>query len=116
MAKVPIYRSYRFMNKDHIIDRMKTLIADEGLKSYDAALIADMSPATLKNWFEGDTRRPQFSSIAALTTSLGYEMDFKKSKNKVIDADEEKRKTKEWREEQAKLRKPPQRIQNEFRW
>lgn len=114
-AKVHIYRSYRFLNKDPIIDKCRTLIQDEGLKITHAALISDLSPTTLDNWFNGSTRRPQFSSIAALTRSLGYEIDFKKGKNKTIDVDDELEKAKEWRKSQEK-KSPPKFIQNEFRW
>lgn len=113
-ARIHIYRSYRFMDKDPIIDKCKTLIADEGIKEQHAALISDLSPTTLHNWFHGDTRRPHFSSIAALTRSLGYEIDFKKSKNKTINVDEELEAAAAHREKMKKS--PPERLQNQFEW
>lgn len=112
--RVHIYRSYSFLNKDPIIDRMRTLIADEGIKWREAALISDMAPATLENWFKGSTRRPQFSSIGALTYALGYDIDFKKKGNKKIDVDAELKAAADYRLEQAKKKSPPKKLQREF--
>ncbi len=113
MARLHIYRNYSFLNKDPIIDKMRTLVQDEGLKWHDAARIADMSPATLDNWFKGSTRRPQFSSVGSLTRSLGYDIEFRKQKNKKLDVEAELRAAADFRLEQAKKKGKP-RVQNEF--
>lgn len=113
-ARYHIYRNYSFLNKDPVIDKMRTLVQDEGLKWHDAARIADMSPATLDNWFKGSTRRPQFSSIASLTHSLGYSMEFRKEGNKKLDVEAELEAAANFRLEQAKKTAKPKRLQREF--
>lgn len=113
-AKFHVYRNYSFLHKDPVIDKMRTLVADEGLKWKDAALIADMSPSTIENWFKGSTRRPQFSSIASLTHSLGYSMEFRRQGNKKIDVEKELKEAADFRLEQAKKKGTPKRLQREF--
>lgn len=77
MAELRTYRTYRFIEKDPIIDRMRTIVQDEGLYKNLQAVheISGISATTLHAWFHGDTRRPQHSTIAALVTSLGYRVD-----------------------------------------
>lgn len=75
-----LYRSYMFKDKDPIIDRLKTMISDEGLTYSEVRIISGVSSTTLYNWFEGETRRPQFASIAAVAYSMGYKQDFVRTK------------------------------------
>lgn len=75
-----LYRSYNFVDKDPVIDRMRTIVADEGLSYKDIHIISGVSAGTLSNWFEGETRRPQYATIAAVTYSLGYKQEFVKAK------------------------------------
>lgn len=73
MAKVHIYRTYRFIDKDPIIDAVRTVVkSDEHLKNEHVHQISGVATATLDNWFEGSTRKPQNSTVCAVTTSLGY--------------------------------------------
>jgi transcriptional regulator with XRE-family HTH domain len=78
--KLSLYRSYNFVDKDPVIDRIRTIVADEGLSNEEIHVISGVSSSTLHNWFEGDTRRPQYATIAAVTYSLGYKQEFVKSK------------------------------------
>lgn len=112
--RIHIYRNYQFLNKDPVIDKMRTLIRDEGLKWSDAAKISDIAPATLDNWFRGSTRRPQFSSVAALTMSLGYTMEFVRGGKKKIDVEAELKAAADYRLAQAKKTEAPKRVQREF--
>jgi transcriptional regulator with XRE-family HTH domain len=75
-----LYRSYSFVDKDPVIDRIRTIVQDEGLSYQDIHIISGVSAGTLSNWFEGETRRPQYATIAAVTFSLGYKQEFVKSK------------------------------------
>jgi transcriptional regulator with XRE-family HTH domain len=75
-----LYRSYVFKDKDPVIDRIRTLVHDEGVSYKDIHIISGVSTSTLTNWFEGETRRPQYATIAAVTSSLGYKQEFVKSK------------------------------------
>lgn len=69
-----LYKSYSFKDKDPIIDRVRT-IYDDGDNTYAKVSEASgVSPTTLFNWFEGPTRRPQYATIAAVVSALGYQM------------------------------------------
>lgn len=70
--QVKFYRTYRFKDKDPVIDAMRTIIQQEHIKQAAAAQISGLAAATLQNWFHGETRNPQNSSITAFTSSLGY--------------------------------------------
>jgi hypothetical protein len=96
MARIRVLRTYRFLDKDPVIDQMRTVLQDEGLftRLTIAADIASLSRTTLDNWFHGDTKRPQFASIMALMTSLGYENKW--SRTTKIDVDEELKKARDW--------------------
>lgn len=74
------YRSYNFVDKDPVIDRIRTIVEDEGLSYAEIHVISGVASTTLHNWFEGETRRPQYATIAAVTSSLGYKQEFVKSK------------------------------------
>ena len=73
MARVQIYRTYRWIDKDPIIDAVRTVVkAGEKLKNNMVHDISGVSATTLDNWFEGATRRPQNSTVTAVTSALGY--------------------------------------------
>lgn len=69
--RVPIYRTYSFVDKDPIIDVMRTLVHDSKLTHKEINERCGVSRATLGNWFNGKTRRPQFCTIAAVAGSMG---------------------------------------------
>ena len=77
-----LYRSYSFVDKDPVIDKVRhTIVNDEGLNYSDIHHISGVSTTTLHNCsFEGETRRPQYATVAAVTGSLGYKQEFVKSK------------------------------------
>lgn len=72
MARFLVYRSYRFIDKDPIIDAVKTVVQDEHLNNNRVHEISGVASTTLTNWFEGGTRRPQNSTVSAVTAALGY--------------------------------------------
>src|SRR5262245_24513159 len=78
--RLKLYSAYAFGRdeKDPVIDRIHTMLEDEGLSYGKAAEISGLSYATIYNWVEGSTRRPQYCTVAALAGSLGYEMNWKK--------------------------------------
>lgn len=90
MKDRPLYRSYVFKDKDPVIDRIRTIVQDEGIKEKNLAIISGVSVTTLTNWFEGETRKPQYATIAAVTMSLGYETQFVKAKKVNYDKEFEK--------------------------
>jgi len=76
VALGPTYPKYRFNkgDKDPIIDRMRTMLEDEGIKISEAAKLSGLSETTIRNWIDGDTLRPQFASVMALTRGCGYDL------------------------------------------
>jgi transcriptional regulator with XRE-family HTH domain len=76
-----LYRSYNFVDKDPVIDRIRTIVKNEGLSYGEIHVISGVSSTTLHNWFEGETKRPQYATIAAVSSALGYAQKFVKSKH-----------------------------------
>ena len=72
MAKTYIYRHYRFIDKDPIIDAVRTVVQAEHMKNSAVHAVSGVATATLDNWFEGTTRRPQNSTVTQVTAALGY--------------------------------------------
>lgn len=73
MAKFGIYRNYRFLDKNPIIDAVRTVVkSEEHLKNNHVHQISGVATATLDNWFEGTTRKPQNATVCQVTASLGY--------------------------------------------
>jgi hypothetical protein len=77
---VTFLRAYKFGDnqKDPIIDRVRTVLDDEGCSIYDCHKQGGPSPSTLHNWFEGATRRPQYATICAALRSVGYDFVLQK--------------------------------------
>ena len=65
------YKSYMFVEKDPVIDALRTAISDQHFKYSEVALTSGVAVATIKNWMSGETRRPQFATTAAVARSLG---------------------------------------------
>lgn len=66
-----MYRTYAFVDKDPIIDIMRTLAQDNHRSYSDISDESGVSRTTLNNWFHGKTRRPMFCTIAAVAGALG---------------------------------------------
>ena len=101
---IRVYRTYNFIDKNPVIDKVRTLVQDEGLikKLSTVHDISGVSITTLDNWFNGKTRSPQHATIAAVITSLGYQDEFVKKRD--IDIDKERAAGASWLERQAKLK------------
>lgn len=103
-----VYRTYNYIEKNPVIDKVRTLVSDEGLmKSLNVVHeISGVATTTLKNWFDGDTKNPQHHTIAAVVTSLGYEEQFVKKKD--LDIEKERAAAARWykaREDQQHKKK-----------
>jgi hypothetical protein len=72
MPRVHLYRTYRWIDKDPVIDAVRTVVNDEKLKSNAVHEISGVATATLDNWFNGHTRKPQNVTVTAVTSALGY--------------------------------------------
>jgi hypothetical protein len=96
MAEFRMYRTYRYVEKNPVIDKVRTIVQDEGLFKKLAIVheISGVATTTLHNWFHGDTRNPQHATIAAVITSMGYEEQFIKTKE--IDVEKERKLAADW--------------------
>lgn len=104
MADVKVYRTYRFIDKDPVIDEIRTLVQDEGLmkKLEIVHQLSGVATATLDNWFNGETKSPQNRTICAVTSALGYKRAWQRERS--IDLEKELKIAKAWadRQERAK--------------
>lgn len=64
-------RSYRHIDKDPIIDIVRTACQLAGRSLPDIAACAGISPVTLKNWLYGDIKRPQNVTVELVLCELG---------------------------------------------
>lgn len=77
------YKTYRFKDKDPMIDKIRTVLQLEypgsrkngSTINYSlASSHSGVSESTLRNWFEGETRRPQFASMCATARGAGHDL------------------------------------------
>lgn len=65
------YKAYPFVDKDPIIDVLRTIKRDKAMKDSQIHSEGGPSIGTLRNWFGGKTRRPQFATVAAAAMAMG---------------------------------------------
>lgn len=79
------YLSYSFVDKDPIIDSMRTILDAENATYAAVHEKSGVSTNTLYQWFDGKTKRPQYATVMAVARSLGYDMVLtKRGTGKVI--------------------------------
>lgn len=74
MSALNLYKSYNFIDKDPVIDVMRNCLSDQHVAYARLAHLSGVSESTLRNWFDGKTRKPQFCTVAAVMGALGYRM------------------------------------------
>ena len=71
-----VYRSYNFVDKDPVIDELRTVIQREGFMKKGGlsklSTLSGVSYSCYENWFFGETKRPQNASIEATARAMGY--------------------------------------------
>jgi transcriptional regulator with XRE-family HTH domain len=72
MARGWLTRTYNFIDKDPEIDVWRGLWQKERIKESDLAVLAGLSPSTIKNMFGGETKRPQHATFAKMAGAMGY--------------------------------------------
>jgi hypothetical protein len=68
------YKSYQFINKDPIIDKIRTVVDESGANYKWIEDSSGVSAITLRNWFYGSTKKPQAATVNAVLRCLGYEL------------------------------------------
>lgn len=66
------YKSYIFKDKDPAIDIVRTLVQDSGMSAKRLQDESGVPASTVRNWFKGPTRRPQFATLQAVARSTGH--------------------------------------------
>ena len=104
------YRTYRYRDKNPVIDKIRTIVQDEGLFKKLEVLhqLSGVSRTTLDNWFHGETKNPQHHTIAAVVTSLGYEETFQRTKT--IELDKELEVAKRWLDRQRDMQQQAAKV------
>lgn len=64
------YKSYLFVERDPIIEAMRGVFSENKVKYSAVTKAGGPTTTTLRNWFRGQTRRPQFCTVAATIRSL----------------------------------------------
>ena len=75
-GRLRLYDSYNFVDKDPVIDKVRAIVKREGLSHSEIERLSNVSATTLHNWFEGKTKRPQYCTIMAVVSALGYRQAF----------------------------------------
>ena len=97
LARVTIRRTYNWIDKDPVVDKIMALANKMGLRGeyYKMALLTGMSPSTFANWDKGNTKRPQHASIACLVEALGHKYEIVDAGN-AFDLEKELASGKRW--------------------
>jgi hypothetical protein len=71
-----LLRSYNFRGRDPEADRMQSLYQEQHIKEDDLAALAGLATATVKHFFDGTTKKAQFSTYQKLAHAMGkhYEL------------------------------------------
>jgi transcriptional regulator with XRE-family HTH domain len=69
------YKSYSFVDKDPLIDYIRTVIQDSKYSIMFIANVSGVSPQTINNWLYGETKRPQAASLNAVLRACDYKID-----------------------------------------
>lgn len=73
-STLKLYRSYNFIDKDPVIDLVRTVVDDSKMSYTRLNVESGVSVGTIRNWFFGQTKRPQFATIAAIVRACGEDM------------------------------------------
>jgi hypothetical protein len=65
------YKSYSFVDKDPVIDSLRSAVSASKLSYRKLHEDSGVAVSTMHNWFHGNTRRPQFATVAAVLRAAG---------------------------------------------
>jgi transcriptional regulator with XRE-family HTH domain len=68
------YKSYNFVDKDPMIDQVRTVIMDTHLTYKAIADLSGVHEGTIRNWLDGAVRRPQAATFNAVLRACGYKL------------------------------------------
>jgi transcriptional regulator with XRE-family HTH domain len=68
------YKSYNFVDKDPMIDQVRTIIIDSHNTYKQIAELSGVNEGTIRNWLDGAVKRPQAATLNAVLRALGYKL------------------------------------------
>jgi len=68
---INVLRSYSFVDKDPVIDVVRTMVHMSGDSYSKIHEASSVSVTTISNWFHGKTRRPTYACIMAVAAAVG---------------------------------------------
>ena len=66
------YKSYNFVDKDPMIDQVRTVITDSHMMYKDIAEASGVTTQTIRGWLDGRTRKPQAATFNAVLRACGF--------------------------------------------
>lgn len=69
------YLSYNFVDKDPLIDYVRTLVNDTHMTQKELSLQSGVNPQTIRKWLYGETKRPTAAALNAVLHVLGYKLN-----------------------------------------
>lgn len=69
------YKSYSFVDKDPMIDYIRTIIYESGATLTKISEDSGVNATTISKWLYGETRQPRAASINAVLRALGYKLE-----------------------------------------
>lgn len=69
-----IYKSYNFIDKDPIIDYLRTPVQESGMTYKAIADASGVSRQTIYNMLDGKTLKPQAATINAILRTVGHKL------------------------------------------
>ena len=71
------YKSYVFIDKDPMIDQVRTIVRDSHMTYKAIAEISGVTTHTIRNWLDGATRKPQAATFNAVLRACGYKLSIR---------------------------------------
>ena len=68
------YKSYNFVDKDPMIDQVRTVIQDTKMTYKTIAEASGVSALTIRKWLDGGTKKPQAATFNAVLRVCGYKL------------------------------------------
>ena len=68
------YKSYNFVDKDPMIDQVRTIIQDSHMMYKDIAEASGVGKDTIRKWLDGGTKKPQAATFNAVLRACGYKL------------------------------------------
>lgn len=71
------YKSYSFIDKDPMIDQVRTVILDTHMTYKAVAEASGVHEGTIRNWLDGAVKRPQAATFNAVLRACGYKLSIR---------------------------------------